>query len=178
MVSVKHLTDSVHMSLREKNWYGALALSLTLPDICARLINPGSRDRHGYIKWVTENLQPKYTSRVGADRTEVVFLSGKDCYALRCAMLHQGLDDVSSHNVREAVDHFLFYEPTPGLSIHRNQEGRALQLDVAEFCSDMCNAVDGWVSKARHDQSIAPRLANLMSIKRWGSDQSGVIAWL
>lgn len=61
------------------------------------------------------------------------FLNGGDCYALRCAVLHEGSDDIVEQRAREALERFEFYEPAPGLRMHCNQIGVRLQLQVDLF---------------------------------------------
>lgn len=56
----------------------ALALALTIPDIC----NPGKR-KEEYIKWYEEYVI-KYLKQ-----DEKIALSGEEVYAFRCAFLHE-----------------------------------------------------------------------------------------
>jgi hypothetical protein len=126
---MRHLVDAVRRSVREQNWYAALAGALTLPDIAARLDGRnGGRSR--YISWFNDYLGPTYTQPIGPQpgRTHV-YLSGDDCYALRCAYLHEGEFDVTSHKVHDALDRFQFLAPNPQGNVrHMVQVDRVLQL--------------------------------------------------
>jgi hypothetical protein len=83
----RRFTNAIERSLNVENWYSALALALALPDICANVCSPNEGSQRRYVKWYNQYMLSKYTSHVGADRTEHVFLKGEDCYALRCALL-------------------------------------------------------------------------------------------
>jgi hypothetical protein len=37
---MKRFSDAVRASVEQRNWYGALALALTMPDVCGRLESP------------------------------------------------------------------------------------------------------------------------------------------
>jgi hypothetical protein len=107
---------------------------------------------------------------VGA-RKPHVFLHGEDTYALRCAVLHEGVDDIDNQRAREALGSFLFVEPPAGRSsIHCNQSNGVLQLQVDIFCGDICDGVDKWirvVPPAREDVQLAiQRLMKIQSPER------------
>jgi hypothetical protein len=153
------------MALQQENWYAALTLALTLPDICSNLEEPSHRSRQRYTRWFDTHVGPKYSFDRGWDRGVHVILSGNDCYALRCAMLHSGTDDTTEHAAREAVDLFQFLAPL-GPLIHGNSHGRTLQLQVDVFCLDICEAADQWlVEVAVGNSEIMGRVGRLMAIK-------------
>jgi len=85
---MNRFTNSIEKSLENENWYAALSLALTLPDICANVSSPATGSKVRYVSWFNQYMLSKYTRQVGADKSEHVFLCGEDCYALRCALLH------------------------------------------------------------------------------------------
>ena len=92
------LRRAVEESLATSNWYSALMVALALPDIAARIDDPSKSSTKRYAEWVDRHLSPKYTKNIGpSPGTIYQFLGGGDCYALRCAFLHEGGDDVSNH---------------------------------------------------------------------------------
>lgn len=104
---MRRFVDAVRSAVAEESWYGALAMALTLPDICSKLEEPDARgSRARYVRWYDEYLRPTYTARVGPERREHVFLSGADCYALRCSYLHEGSAEIGLQRAREALDRF------------------------------------------------------------------------
>lgn len=163
---MEELIGGVRRAARDENWYAALGLSLALPDICGCVETPAAKSRERYVGWCTCYLVPKYTHPVGPAHEEHVFLSGEDCYALRCAFLHEGADDIVNQRARRALERFLFVAPRPRLTVHCNQSNSRLQLQVDIFCEDVCVAAEEWLSAVRgRDADIDSRLASLMKIE-------------
>jgi hypothetical protein len=114
------------------------------------------------VDWFDRYLADKYAAEIGAFRQRHVFLSGNDCYALRCAMLHEGGADISTQKCQETLEHFHF-STLPG--IHCNQFNAVLQLEVRVFCEDICNAVEVWRQdfEAEHPGKL-PRINELVAV--------------
>lgn len=150
----------------------ALSLSLILPDICGGLETPGEGSKARYVRWFTRWVQPRYTRKVGPAAQCHVFLSGEDCYALRCALMHSGTADISLQPARKALEDFEFVVPPPGFTIHCNQRDETLQLQVDIFCQDMSDAVDAWDEATATDAAIEAEKRTLIRIDDWsGRDQ-------
>lgn len=127
--------SALNESLENCNWYSALYIALTLPDICARIeSDDGKTSGNKYVAWYERYLAPKYQFEMH------IFLGGNDCYALRCALLHEGGSDISTQQRRDVLDSFHF---TVGHS-HCNKINAVLQLDVPTFCTDVCNSALDW----------------------------------
>jgi hypothetical protein len=161
---MQHLLDAVRRSVREKNWYAALAGALTLPDIAAYLDQrPGGRSR--FISWCEDYLTPTYTTTLAG--VQHVFLSGKDCYALRCAYLHSGDFDITAQDAQDVLSRFEFLAQESGMICHRNQYTNlqtsvsVLQLQVCNFCEEVCEAVERWLAARATDPAVAAALAQL-----------------
>lgn len=161
---MQHLIAAVEKSLEDQNWYAALALALTLPDICAKLESPQGGSAKRYSAWANKYFAPKYTSEIGAAREEHVFLSGNDLYALRCAVLHEGSDSTIEQRARESLEKFFLVEPPQDGLLHCNQLGVMLQLQVDILCRDICLSVREWIDELGHDDKIHARIASLMTI--------------
>ena len=132
------LINAVENSLQNKNWYAALFVALSLPDICGRLENPTSKSLERYVVWFNKYLRNEYTRGIGPFGKKIVtFLSGKDCYALRCAYLHEGRDEITDQRCQQVLNNFRF---TTDLS-HRNyfnfNNNAILQLNVEIFCNEI-----------------------------------------
>ncbi len=161
---MKRFTNSIRKSLETENWYGALVMALTLPDVCGRLENPNQFSKERYVEWFKKWLQPKYTCGVGADQEEHVFLHGADCYALRCSYLHEGSASIEDQKIRRVLDSFHFTKPVQGLCVHKNQINDTLQLQVDVFCNDIANAVDEWRESVRGNTEIEERIRRLLIV--------------
>lgn len=151
-------------SVDTKNWHGALALALFMPDVCGRLQSPNAGSQTRYVEWFKNWVQPKYTVQSRWMPTETVFLSGEDCYALRCSYLHEGGDEIAHQRAKVALDRFHFITPPPGGMIHMNKSNTVLQLQVDIFCLDVAAAVEAWMESIGSDQEVGQRLSLLMKI--------------
>ena len=160
-----HLVSSVREAVANRNWYASLGLSLALPDICGFLESPASGSQKRYVAWCNRDLVPKYTAAVGAQRKVHVFLSGEDCYALRCAFLHEGADDIVRQRARKALDTFDFVAPRPGIVMHMNQLVNKLQLQIDMFCEDVCQAAESWWAASATSPDLQARAAELLMVR-------------
>ncbi|MDV2986986.1 UNVERIFIED_CONTAM: hypothetical protein Q9R58_22005 [Methylobacteriaceae bacterium AG10] len=176
---------SIEQSLATSNWYSALALALTLPDMCAFAEKGSKVSGNDYAKWFDRWVAPKYVSdqrvamsmlkdldqksdgkqgilasikEVFGDKIDdgfIPFLSGKDCYALRCAYLHNASDDISDQTKQDVLHKFCFFYPDGFIEMHNcpipdeNQNRLALQVNI--FCKDICSAVQSWTDEMMRD---------------------------
>jgi hypothetical protein len=88
-------------------------------------------------------------------------MTGSDCYALRCAILHNGIDEIESQRARDTIRRFVFLagEGAP----HCNLMYDILQLDLGLFCKEVCDACDNWrTTFLKEQQEAAQREASLM----------------
>src|SRR6266446_5515498 len=157
---MKRFTDAVRQSLESRNWYAALTLTLTLPDICGSIDHPGVKSGPRYIQWFDQHLRPFYTSEcLGRSR---VFLTGADCFALRCSYLHAGADDTTDEWVKERYTKYHF-TTTQGHLI--DLYGVGLVLNVRQFCTEVCDAVDAWAQDRGRDEAVQKQFDGLLRIQ-------------
>lgn len=162
-----HLTQAVRDAVSQENWFAALGLGLTLPDICGRLESPREGSQHRYVRWCDAYLTPRYTREMGPERKSHVFLGGRDTYALRCAVLHEGADEIVNQKAKEALSAFHFVQPPRGGGkIHCNQSNDVLQLQVDVFCWDICDGVHEWMQTVgSKSPAIQSSIAQLMKVE-------------
>jgi hypothetical protein len=131
--SMRRFTDAIAKAVTDKNWLAATALSLTMPDICGRMEHPKHDSERRYKAWWDKYLLDTY--RGGADN--VVFLSGADAYALRCAYVHEGGENILNQRAQEALTHFHFVAPSEaGHVVHKN-----LVVDIPDRASPIVEAM-------------------------------------
>ena len=162
---MQHLVDAVRQSIADSNWYAALTVALTLPDIAARLDGRSGRSGERYVSWFNDYLLKKYTVAYSPTESSV-FLNGKDCYALRCAFIHEGDFEITSQPIRNVLNDFKFVMPSGG-SRHNNlydMSNVSLELQVDNFCGEICDAVEEWLAANLSNQSIAAKLDSLPKI--------------
>jgi hypothetical protein len=143
------LLEAIAIALKSRNWYAALALALTIPDVCAALEAPNRRTNgEKYAAWFDEYLGAIY-GQVNPDFDEPC-LTGGDCYALRCAVLHQTSDDVSEQRARRIFERFRIQAIGPHLRhvIGGRIDGQytplTIIIGVRPFCEDMLTAARRW----------------------------------
>jgi hypothetical protein len=157
-------TDAIAKAVADENWLAATALALTMPDICGRMEHPKHGSEKRYKAWWDKYMRERY--RGGPQK--VVFLSGSDAYALRCAYVHEGGGKTLDQRARQALTHFFFMAPPSkgGASVHnaRAKDKGVLILQVDIFCSDIINAVGSWSKDVRTNQAVQQRLQSLLEI--------------
>lgn len=89
---VKELIREINCCLDNNCCMAALALALTLPDICGKALYPQSKPSERYVKWYDEHIS-KFES--AADNTLKV--TGDLIYSLRNSIIHEGNPNVN-HN--------------------------------------------------------------------------------
>jgi hypothetical protein len=165
---MQSILSAIRDALKQENWHAALFISMTLPDICCAL-EFGSSDGRKYAQWFDYNL-PTYNN----------FLSGNDCYALRCSLLHAGKTDITEQKKREVLNHVLFVTRTPHLNVFKDciingvQES-FLQLNVRPFCEDFCLATENWLKAHLENRAIQARLHNTVQVHGSGYIYRGAI---
>lgn len=157
---MERFRDAAIEALAEKNWYGALILSMTLPDICSWL-ETGSKDvGPRYKAWWGKYMLKHYKNAFGTA------LSSSDAYALRCAILHNGTGDITDQKARESLSRFMFVIPENGNIIHLNGSGTVLQLQIDIFCFQICSGVNYWQADNYKNADVIERKRTLLVIHR------------
>jgi len=166
---IEDMIYSVQHSLTAENWVAAITVALTLPDICARIdgsYDGGSQAR--YAAWFEKYVATLPTTTGLPVCPYRDFMSGNDCYALRCAFLHEGdveIDPVRHKRAHEYINVFPFRvsDINPwsiGMACESIQR-TILELDPRFFGNDICRAVSAWMDEAKGDADIQTRITNL-----------------
>ena len=148
--------DEIEMNIKDKRWQSALALALTIPDICGGIAYPElvKRYRDGRIKYDYK----KRTSRdVGAQymrwfdeyaslyfmNDDKPYICGQRCWQLRCEYLHQ---NKGFQNEEEDVKFHLGVNC--GASVcHFDSNEHEIRIDIEQFCLRMCKAGRAYYEK-------------------------------
>lgn len=133
-----HLIKAVEDAMVSGNYYAALTVAVTLPDICGWIEDPATSSTSRYVRFFDAHMAQHYVHPMGRSGALQVFLKGKDFYALRCALLHQGTDDISLQKARATLDSFRLIMPPSNITIHCNLFGtNQLQIQVDIFCREI-----------------------------------------
>lgn len=160
---MQNLIAAIQSSCDQQNWYAALYISLTMPDICAKLEESDSKESgKRYRVWFDKYLKPTYKSEFHGP--DFHFLTSGDCWALRCSLLHEGTDEITTQKSREVLSRFKFTTQ----DMHRGKMNDVLVLNVAAFCSEMIAAVGAWIAATKSDSKIQGCIAEMATIETSG----------
>jgi hypothetical protein len=149
------ITREIERALDAELYYLAVAVSLSLPDVCAGLQSQsGQTGPSKYRKWYDEWLAPQYPS-----------LTAHDAYGLRCGVLHQGR--MGNPKMQQFSRVIFAVDPSAGI-FHRNVIKDALQLDATVFCRDVLNAVSRWYAAKKNDPNVQANLPRLVQLREKG----------
>lgn len=144
--------QEIRDNLTRKNYLSALALSLTLPDICGKIAYPDMKHKDGrpdiggrYAKWYDENI---YAYENPPNEKQMDPLDGKAVYKLRCMFLHEGLNDITEFLKKETSENFseykfIFTDSITRVSHHwpqgqEDQKTIDIQINIVDFCQKIC----------------------------------------
>jgi len=166
---MNNFIKAIKQSLSNKNYYSALFISLSVPDICGKLEDPERKVGDRYIKWFE-----KYMSDYKG------FLSGQDCYNLRCSLFHEGSDRLDNAKIKDTLEHFIFLNDGPHLNLFEGniingKKETFLQLNVEKFCKDISNGLEVWTSDMNTKKDVLERIEGLIRIHEKGYVHKGAI---
>lgn len=163
------MIDDVRRAAGVGAWHAALALTLTLPEICAKA--SGQR----YPEWFDRYVAPAFrvpNSVLGDTGWDAI--TGHDAYALRNAFHHAGNDDLSVYT--RADDAFLeriTLTESSGvgrtgvrkLQVPFHDRKAQLVLPVGDLCEQILAGVRQWALEYSDDPGVRSRLGRLVTIK-------------
>jgi hypothetical protein len=164
---MRNFIDAIEQSLAHEIWYGALGLSLMIPDVCSA-IEHGRSSGSRYAAWFDTWVRPKYTLPSDNGRAPRVLLSGNDCYAFRCSYLHQGISETGHQKAKDKLDGFRFVSAPKDYFVHMNTFGTKLQLQIDHFCRDITSGAENWLTAKSGDPKIESSLSELLEIEKLG----------
>lgn len=155
--------DSIRTSLATNNHFGAIAMALTLPDICASVDDEYSKtSRNKYCQWFDKYLANTYKIFFRNEGVVNVIFGASECYAARCSFLHQGTNIIKHQEIalKDVEDpamsvNFMSF----GMKYMRN--GDVLTLDVNFFCENMITAVEKWMIDIKGDKIKCAKISSM-----------------
>lgn len=147
----------IERALAARLYYPALAVALTIPEICSALTMDNRefvRERN-YVAFVDGYTTP---SELG--------LSGIECYRLRGGVIHRA--NASGHPLFGST-HVIFTIPETGIQLHAfslvNGDKSSAVFDLPMFCSAMAQAARRWFEDHRNDSKVFENMPNLLSFR-------------
>lgn len=170
---MERFIGSIERSLQSENWFGALFLALAIPDVCGALETPGVGNGKRYKRWFNQNMAPLYQRKNPIDpamlarlgwtdekiaRTQAPLFNADDCYAFRCSCLHAGMTET----VRSHI-HFVA-PPGNGNIVHLNLIDDVLQMQIDQFCLEVCRATRKWLVDVSGEADVQERMRKLITV--------------
>ncbi|MCK4089647.1 hypothetical protein HCY66_06050 [Acinetobacter radioresistens] len=186
---MQNFIEALEKCVQTENWYGALFIALTLPDICGKIEfpefrRPGPRYEAWFDKYLSKfycdenRLHTHSDQRIAAiqnsipphigKRKRFAYMTGKDLYALRCAYLHEGSDELSGQTVEKTLQRFVFWQPPKGCVFHNNirddNGDMTLQIQISVFVDNVIEAIKAWINEIKDDHVKIGKVNNLATI--------------
>ena len=160
----------IEIALKNNSYLSALALSLTIPDICGKIEYPHFKDYRGkrnvgkqYAEWFDNWVNQYFADNTGwtkdYTKSKKPYFTGKMCYSLRCSFLHDGNSDIKDWGDLEDANNYYSYEfelavggaDSFGLSwINQNSNNRKimktkiLRVNIDKLCESICLAAENY----------------------------------
>ena len=146
--------NDIRRSLENKSYFSALALALTLPDICGIAEFPNKSVGGRYIEWYDRYLGDYMVHDKDVLGGNNPWLSGEVVYNLRNTFLHQGNPGIVSDKVKEEVnqldkftlvlgDGTVLQTCTINIEAGTQETGkiayRVITVDVTYLCDSICD---------------------------------------
>lgn len=159
------IIGSIKQALESECYLPALALALTLPDICGQVEYPDYVNEKGkrqsgkqYKAWFDNWVDHRYADPSGwmedRNRAKNPYFTGKMCYQLRCSFLHSGNSDIEEFGEREDEQNIFSYNfelcvngcdrvglmwENPQRTIENKiNKTKSIQIDVGNLCNNLC----------------------------------------
>ena len=152
---LRKIIDEIEKSIKNECFLAALALALTLPDICGKAEYPTEKcDTKRYISWYNAYVG-KFEKPSDPYGTDMPYSSGEIVYNLRCTFLHQGTPNIDVSKVHEErcrVDRFALVitdDYDSGLSMVAYGKGmkivkREVTVNIKHLCYILCNTASNY----------------------------------
>lgn len=155
--------DDVRAAIDAGNLLSALALALTFPDVLGQVMYSNAGKKHDgrnigvrYAKWFDEYVGAEYRAPEEPGSRELKsYFTGRMCWKLRCAYLHEGKSDnkypYDPSDDQEGLEHDFELE----LALHAcdaigdmtestrpNLVKRHVRIDIGKLCTCLCDAAE------------------------------------
>lgn len=148
--------NEIEKALNAGCYQSALALALTIPDICGKVAYDSSAVGERYIKWFN-----KYVGCLD----NIKEFDGNACYLLRCSYLHSGKIRVKNKSIKRFKLHVdvIMGEPNVHSSVICVGNKVELDIDIWDLCDSICRAALKFYNECNNDSLFVDDLIEDMS---------------
>lgn len=166
--------EEVELNIRDERWQSALALALTLPDICGGIAFPDivKKYRDGrvmldrqknptrdvgtqYIRWFDEYASDFFKV---SPESPAPYICGERCWQLRCEYLHQNKGFLNVQNESSIRFHLGINCGTSVCQMNEADVGREsadIRIDIEQFCIRMCRAARNYYHMVHREKDFS-----------------------
>ncbi len=146
-VKFSALLEQIEKCVNQKLYYVGIMACLAIPDIGGAIdSNDGKATQKTYEEWFDKYAAPKYQG-IGGN-----LLTGKECYFLRCSMLHQGKAQHKGLKYSEVIFSEIPQTISPVNPLFLTKS-KILLIEPKTFCTNMVYAAYDWLEVA-HDNAL------------------------
>ena len=167
---MKRILDAIESCLKSENYYGALYVSLSLIDACAKIEYPSKKNR--YTLWLNDHYLPLFEEDCSKP-----MLPSSAIYQLRCSILHESSNIINKNDLHKDKDglHKIILTTTPS---HRNKATVSngietiteIQLNVILFIKEIIKSITTWMTKKSPKET---KLNFTIETEKWSSSTVG-----
>mgnify|MGYP000852810412 FL=1 len=164
---VRHCLDSGY-------YHAALALALTIPDVCGLVEYPECRKKSSkrYVAWFNDYILVNYAKNFTSEgEVSESYFNGDMCYSLRCKLLHEGNSHIETKSTIVSGDEgcrFKFRLIVGGgdgygktiysISGCDNVVVKQVTLNIADLCEALCRGAEDFYKTRNKDDFINHQL--------------------
>ncbi|MES2434757.1 MAG: hypothetical protein V4586_13150 [Pseudomonadota bacterium] len=182
-MSLNPLVDQIEDALGNGQYFLALFVSLSIPDIAAAISSENGEARGTkYISWYEKWVRPKFALNLAADWIKAGHspptnienpFDGESCYYYRCGMLHQA----RSTHTKSHFSRVVFIEPNfTSHRVHYHREQGHLTIDLPWFCQEVIQGFRHWVETEHATVNYQRNIA--LTMQRYPTGFKGIIEGL
>ena len=176
---IPNYVDDIRRSLKNKCYFSALSLALTMPDICGMAEFPNKQVGERYVEWYDKYIGDYMAYGKDDLGGNNPWLSGEVVYNLRNTFLHQGNPGIESDKVKEEVNRFDQFclllgdgtdvqVSTINIEAGTKETGkityRSIIIDVTYLCDTICDFALGYYDDNREKFKFN---FNVMTQEEW-----------
>lgn len=168
-----HRIEEIEQNIDDRRWQSALALALTLPDICGGIAFPEivKKYRDGRVRMDKQNNPARdvgaqyiqWYNTYAADyfkmnpQDERPYICGERCWQLRCKYLHQNkgfLNDEESEEIHFHLGVNCGTSVCQSVGNMMQDSDKDIRIDIQEFCLRMCHAARDYYENTCHEKDF------------------------
>lgn len=168
-----HRIEEIEQNIDDRRWQSALALALTLPDICGGIAFPEivKKYRDGRVRMDKQNNPARdvgaqyiqWYNTYAADyfkmdpQDERPYICGERCWQLRCEYLHQNkgfLNDEESEEIHFHLGVNCGTSVCQSAGNMMQDSDKDIRIDIQEFCLRMCRAARDYYENTCHEKDF------------------------